>query len=91
MAARGTDEAVRPAHFDQPGGAGVIVREHVLEGEEAVGDLFHVVAPSAGTYSEHFYPFPRPNLNLNIWWQTLATGAMCISGLSITPWPVSSA
>ena len=31
-------------------------------------------------YSEH-YPFPRPNLNLNIWWQTLATGAMCISGL----------
>ena len=24
---------------------GVIVREHVLEGEEAVGDLFHVVAP----------------------------------------------
>ena len=53
MAARGTDEAVRPAHFDQPGGAGVIVREHVLEGEEAVGDLFHVVAPSAGTYSEH--------------------------------------
>ena len=31
----------------------VIVREHVLEGEEAVGDLFHVVAPSAGTYSEH--------------------------------------
>ena len=53
MAARGTDEAVRPAHFDQPGGAGVIVREHVLEGEEAVGDLFHVVAPSAGTYKEH--------------------------------------
>ena len=49
----GTDEAVRPAHFDQPGGAGVIVREHVLEGEEAVGDLFHVVAPSAGTYKEH--------------------------------------
>ena len=28
MAARGTDEAVRPAHFDQPGGARVIVREH---------------------------------------------------------------
>ena len=83
MAARGTDEAVRPAHFDQPGGAGVIVREHVLEGEEAVGDLFHVVAPSAGTYGEH-YPFPRPNLNLNIWWQTLATGAMCISGSSDT-------
>ena len=53
MAARGTDEAVRPAHFDQPGGAGVIVREHVLEGEEAVGDLFHVVAPSAETYREH--------------------------------------
>ena len=53
MAARGTDEAVRPAHFDQPGGAGVIVREHVLEGEEAVGDLFHVVAPSSGTYGEH--------------------------------------
>ena len=53
MAARGTDEAVRPAHFDQPGGAGVIVREHVLEGEEAVGDLFHVVAPSAGTYRQH--------------------------------------
>ena len=58
MAARGTDEAVRPAHFDQPGGAGVIVREHVLEGEEAVGDLFHVVAPSAETYSEHSTPSP---------------------------------
>ena len=53
IAARGTDEAVRPAHFDQPGGAGVIVREHVLEGEEAVGDLFHAVAQSAGTYGEH--------------------------------------
>ena len=45
----------------------------MLEGEEAVGDLFHVVAPprQEGT----FYPFPRPNLNLNIWWQTLATAS----------------
>ena len=34
------------------------------------------------TYSA-FYPFPRPNLNLNIWWQTLATGAMCISGSGV--------
>ena len=85
MAARGTDEAVRPAHFDQPGGAGVIVREHVLEGEEAVGDLFHVVAPSSGTYSEHATRSPAPNLNLNIWWQTLATGAMCISGFDYIP------
>ena len=29
--------------------------------------------------------FPRPNPNLNIWWQTLATGAMCISGMFIIP------
>ena len=48
LAARGTDEAVRPAH-DQPGGAGVIVREHVLR--RRLSGLFH--APSAGTYSEH--------------------------------------
>ncbi len=59
MAARGTDEAVRPAHFDQLGGAGVIVREHVLESEEAIGDLFHVGAPSAGTY-RGILPAPPP-------------------------------
>ena len=82
MAARGTDEAVRPAHFDQPGGAGVIVREHVLEGEEAVGDLISWGGSVVRNVSGTFYPLPRPNLNLNIWWQTLATGTMCISGFS---------
>ena len=34
VAARGTDEAVWPAHVPEPGGAGVIVREQTLEGEE---------------------------------------------------------
>ena len=34
--------------------------------EEAVGDLFHVVAPAAERIQEH--SFPRPNLNLSIWW-----------------------
>ena len=47
VTALGTAEAAGPAHFDQPGGAGVIVREHVLECEEAVGDLFHLAAPGA--------------------------------------------
>ena len=80
MAARGTDEAVRPAHFDQPGGAGVILRETCAgrrggcRGPVSCGGS--VVRNVWGT----FYPFPRPNPNLNIWWQTLATGAMCISG-----------
>ena len=54
VAARGTREDVRPAHFDQPGGTGVIVREHALEGEEAVGDLVHLAAPGQGTNSEHY-------------------------------------
>ena len=35
------------------------------QGEEAVGDLFHVVAPSAGTYSEHSTRSAgNPNLNI---------------------------
>ena len=61
VTALGTAEAAGPAHFDQPGGAGVIVREHVLECEEAVGDLFHLAAPGRGTNDEHSSrSTPRP-------------------------------
>ena len=53
--ARGTDEAVRPAHFDQPA-AQASSWEHV---PRRLSGTCHVVAPSA-------IEFPRPNLNLNI-------------------------
>ena len=81
MAARGTDEAVPASAFrsarrrrrHRPGtcaGRRGGCRRPVSCGGSVGRNVWAT-----------FYPFPRPNLNLNIWWQTLATGAMCISGL----------
>ena len=49
----GTDEAVPARHFDQPGGAGVIVREHVRKARRLSGPVS--CGGAAGTYKE-----PRP-------------------------------
>ncbi len=45
VAAGGTPEAVRPSGSDEPPGAGVVVGEQALKGDETGGDFGHRMVP----------------------------------------------
>ena len=55
--------ASKKAHVHQPGGAGVIVREQTLEGEEAIGEWSLLGAPGVRTNSEHYTRSTTPTSN----------------------------
>ncbi len=64
MAAAGACETPWPSHRRQPGGAGLIIGEHALEGDQAIGEAFHGAAPRCRTNKEPSNPLPTPTQHL---------------------------
>ncbi len=74
VAAGGTPEAVRPSDGDEPPGAGVVVGEQALEGDEAGGDFGHGTVPRQECHAN----IPSSDISDTM---PCVAGAMCISNL----------
>ncbi len=72
VAAGGTPEAVRPSDGDEPPGAGVVVGEQALEGNEAGGDF----GPGTVPRQECHANIPSPDIPDTM---PCVAGTMCIS------------